>query len=54
MEYPAFGVSQSRKQAVADYIAGQEEHHRKWTFEQKFMTLLRSSGASYDERYVFG
>jgi len=54
VEYPAFGVSQSRKQAVADYIAGQEEHHRKWTFEQEFMTLLRRSGASYDERYVFG
>ncbi len=52
--YGAFGVSQSRKQAVADYIGGQEEHHRKWTFEQEFMTLLRESGATYDERYVFG
>ncbi len=31
-----------------------EEHHRKWTFEQEFMALLRRSGASYDERYVFG
>ena len=52
--YGAFGVSQSRKQAVADYIGGQEEHHRKWTFEREFMTLLRRSGASYDERYIFG
>ena len=52
--YGAFGVSQSRKQAVVNYIGGQEGHHRKWTFEQEFMTLLRRSGATYDERYVFG
>ncbi len=51
--YGAFGVSQSRKQAVTNYIGGQEEHHRKWTFEQEFMTLLRRSGVACDERYVF-
>jgi hypothetical protein len=52
--YGAFSVSQSQKQVVADYIARQAEHHRKWSFEQEFMTLLRKSGASYDARYVFG
>lgn len=52
--YGAFGVSQSQKQIVADYIAHQAEHHRKWSFEQEFMTLLRKSGATYDGRYVFG
>jgi hypothetical protein len=39
---------------VADYIERQAEHHRKWSFEQEFMTLLRKSGATYDPRYVFG
>jgi REP element-mobilizing transposase RayT len=52
--YGAFGVSQSQKDVVADYIAHQEEHHRKWSFEQEFMTLLRKSGATYDPKYVFG
>ncbi len=52
--YGAFGVSQSQKQAVAEYIARQEEHHKKWSFEQEFMTLLRKSGVAYDPRYVFG
>jgi putative transposase len=52
--YGAFSVSQSQKQAVADYIAHQAEHHRKWSFEQEFMTLLSKSGASFDSRYVFG
>ncbi len=45
---------QSQKQPVADYIAHQAEHHRKWSFEQEFMTLLRKSGASFDSGYVFG
>jgi len=48
--YGAFGVSQSQKEVVADYIGHQAEHHRKWSFEQEFMTLLRKSGATYDER----
>jgi putative transposase len=52
--YGAFGVSQSNKNVVADYIAHQTEHHRKWSFEQEFMTLLRKSGASFDAKYVFG
>ncbi len=52
--YGAFSVSQSQKQVVADYIARQAEHHRKWSFEQEFMTLLRKSGAPFDSRYVFG
>jgi REP-associated tyrosine transposase len=52
--YGAFSVSQSQKQVVADYIANQPEHHKKWSFEQEFMTLLKKSGASYDTRYVFG
>ena len=34
--YGAFSVSQAQRQAVIDYIEGEEEHHRKWTFEQEF------------------
>jgi REP element-mobilizing transposase RayT len=51
--YGAFSVSQSQKQVVADYIAHQAEHHRKWSFEEEFLTLLQRSGAAYDSRYVF-
>lgn len=52
--YGAFSVSHSQRQAVADYIANQEAHHRKWSFEQEFVTLLRKAGVEYDPRYVFG
>ena len=36
------------------YIAQQAEHHKKWTFEQEFMTLLRKSGVTIDKQRVFG
>jgi REP element-mobilizing transposase RayT len=52
--YGAFDVSQSQKDVVAEYIGNQAEHHRKWSFEQEFTTLLRKSGSTYDRRYVFG
>ncbi|MGC2109556.1 MAG: IS200/IS605 family transposase [Candidatus Korobacteraceae bacterium] len=52
--YGAFSVSQAQRQTVIDYIANQAEHHKKWSFEQEFMTLLRKSGVEYDPRFVFG
>jgi putative transposase len=52
--YGAFGVSQSQKKVVVDYIDGQTEHHAKWSFEQEFVALLQKSGIEYDSRYVFG
>ena len=51
--YGAFGVSESRRESVIAYIAGQEEHHRRWTFEQEFLTLLRKSKIEFDRRFVF-
>ena len=39
--YGAFSVSQSNAQAVKEYIAGQEEHHRVKTFEEEFVELLK-------------
>jgi putative transposase len=51
--YGAFSVSESRRQALIDYIGGQEEHHRKWSFEQEFLTLLRNSRIEFDPKYVF-
>jgi putative transposase len=52
--YGAFGVGESQRQDIIDYIAGQAEHHRKWSFEQEFLTLLRKYGIEYDDRFVFG
>jgi putative transposase len=52
--YGAFSVSESRREMVAHYIANQAEHHRKRSFEEEYLELLRRSGVEYDSRYVFG
>ncbi len=52
--YGAFGVSESRRDATVAYLLRQEEHHRKWTFEQEFVTLLEKSGVPYDPKFIFG
>jgi hypothetical protein len=51
--YAAFSVSQSNLVQVRDYIAGQEEHHRKVDFKTELMALLRRHDLEWDERYVW-
>jgi REP element-mobilizing transposase RayT len=47
--YGAFSVSPSLLPTVAAYIANQEQHHRRRSFEDEFLTLLRKSGLSFDQ-----
>lgn len=54
IKYGAFSVSVSQLDKVIDYIRHQEEHHRKMTFEEEFLALLRKHGVEYDERYLWG
>lgn len=42
--YGAFSVSHSGVDAVAKYIANQEEHHRKKTFQQEYEAFVRAYG----------
>ena len=52
--YGGFGVSKSNIAAVVRYIQNQERHHRKMTFEEEFIALLKKHGIEYDPRYVLG
>ena len=52
--YGAFTVSGSRLDEVRNYIASQEAHHRKASFQEEFLTLLRKHGLEYDVRDVWG
>jgi len=38
---------------VRNYIARQEEHHRKVTYQEEVLALLRKHGIEYDPRYEF-
>ena len=51
--YAAFGVSPSQKQTVLDYIVNQEEHHRKVSFKEELLALLKKHEIEYDERYLW-
>jgi REP element-mobilizing transposase RayT len=51
--YGAFTVSASQRESVREYIARQEEHHRKRTFQEEYLDLLQRSAVEYDERYLW-
>ena len=51
--YGAFSVSYSNVAKVERYIANQESHHRKQTFQDEFRQFLRKHGIEWDERYVW-
>jgi REP element-mobilizing transposase RayT len=51
--YAAFSVSQSNVEAVTDYIATQEEHHRRMSFQDELRELMRRHAIEWDERYVW-
>jgi putative transposase len=52
--YGAFSVSFPNLDSVTNYIGNQSEHHKKMTFEEDFMALLKEAGVSYDPKYVLG
>jgi len=51
--YAAFTVSHSQKQSVLDYIANQEEHHRKISFKEEFLAFLKKHEIGYDKKYLW-
>ncbi len=51
--YGAFSVSESNVRAVTRYIAGQEEHHKKHSFQDEYVAFLKKNHVAYDERYIW-
>ena len=51
--YGAFSVSPGHVEALREYIAKQEEHHRGESFQDEFRRLLTKYGLQWDERYVW-
>jgi len=52
--YAAFSVSASNLAAVTRYIYNQEAHHKKITFEQEYLALLKKHHVDFNTKYVFG
>ena len=51
--YGAFSYAHSQIENVYQYIANQEEHHRKKTFRQEYIDFLQKFEITYDEKYLF-
>jgi len=51
--YGIFSVGFSQVETVRDYIAGQKEHHRKVSFQNKYREFLKRYEIEFDERYVW-
>ena len=51
--YGIFSIGHSQVETVKDYIAGQEEHHRKVSFQDEFRNFLNRYEVEFDERYVW-
>jgi putative transposase len=51
--YGVFSVSESNVAAVTKYIAEQEQHHRKHSFQEEYIAFLKKNNVVYDERYLW-
>ena len=49
----SFNVSVSQLNTLIGYIRNQEQHHRKMTFQEEFLALLKKHRIEYDERYLW-
>jgi REP element-mobilizing transposase RayT len=51
--YGAFSVSLSNSDVVQRYIANQEAHHRKRSFQEEYFEILKKHKIEFDDRFVF-
>lgn len=51
--YGVFSYSHSQISSVYDYILNQEEHHKKKTFKEEYMELLKKFEIEFNEKYLF-
>ncbi|MGE5432949.1 MAG: IS200/IS605 family transposase [Syntrophomonadaceae bacterium] len=51
--YGMFTYSRSQVQNVIRYIMNQEEHHRKKSFKEEFLKILKDYEMEYNEHYLF-
>jgi hypothetical protein len=51
--YGIFSIGFSQIRPARGYIAGQEEHHRKHSYQEELRQLLRRYEIEFDGRYVW-
>lgn len=51
--FGAFSYSKSQINRVANYIENQAEHHRKTSFHEEYIKLLKKFEVKYEDQYLF-
>jgi putative transposase len=51
--YLGVTVSPFQIERVKNYVLNQEEHHRRQSFQEEYLEMLKFSAIEYDERYVW-
>jgi hypothetical protein len=47
-------ISERQRRGTRVLPSNEREHHKKRSFEQEFVALLKKAGIDYDPKYVFG
>ena len=50
--YAAFTYTIKEKEGLIRYVQNQEEHHKKMTFKEELLALLKEHNVEFDERYL--
>ena len=50
--YGAFTISVSHVEDTIKYLQNQEKHHRKKTFKEEYIEILKKHNIEFDERYL--
>ena len=51
--YGVFSYSQSQVDKVYRYVLNQAAHHKKQTFKDEYLELLKKFKVDFDEQYIF-
>ena len=50
--YGAFSFPHSQIDVVVKYINNQEKHHKKKSFNEEYLELLKRYNVEFDEKYI--
>ena len=51
--FGAFSYSRSQRPEVIAYIENQENHHKRTTFREEYLKILKKFDVEFDDKYVF-
>lgn len=51
--YGVFSYSHSQLNMVYNYVMNQKEHHKKKSFKEEYLEMLKKAEIAFDEKYLF-